>query len=285
MVDSNEIALCLNCVDDLTNKTYTVEEFFCIPLTELTRYYEWPTLEEEVERFSKLHVSLNLSHKKSQQWIQSHFAPHLPSRRQKFCVALSGISKQSGHNLYLLRPDELLCEQSPFFTIVCVNLSLRLSNKKLSATPHFHLHAHVVKMASLNDDGNETRDALDALASIDAVSRSLHYDVENGKTSATKKRPAAPKLAPRKDIRMDDGPPQKKAKSTPTARAPVIAKGKDVVNDAVEQPTAFIRYQRGDNEPIFFDIGGANTSSFELHIQCPKPDSDDCLLTVNINRV
>jgi hypothetical protein len=293
MIDSSEIALCLNCCDDLISKTYNLDEFFCIPITALTKYYEWPTLEDEVTRFSNLHVALNKAHDTTHCWMRLRYRAQLPSRRHKFCVALSGISPKSAHSLYLLRPDELLCEQTPFFTIICVNLSLRTSNKKL-AQPHFHLHSHVVKkMASLRD-GSETNDAIAALEQIEAVANARHHQSTPTNFTAafpapapqpsSKKRSTTTKalLAPSKGIRMDEPPSAKKQKTVVTQTVkvtppPVVV---DAGKDNMEQSTSFVRYQRGDREPVFFDIGGTKTTSFDLRIQSTNADSDDFVVTV-----
>lgn len=295
MLDSSDIALCLNCLDDLINKTYSLDDFFCIPLSSLTQYYEWPTLEDEVTRFSNLHVALNQSHEHTQRWMRSKYRTQLPSRRHKFCVALSGISR--AHSLYLLRPDELLCEQTPFFTIVCVNLSLRSSNKKI-AQAHFHLHSHVVKKMATFGDGSETQDAVAALDQIERLA-TLHPATNFGglqppppplqqPLSSAKKRPA--KAAPSKGIRMDEPPPAKKSKPAvlpppppPTLKivTPPGTRNDDVVNNEQAQSTSFVRFQRGhDGEPVFFDIGGAKTTSFDLRVQSAAADSDDFVLTI-----
>ena len=260
--DVGDIALCITCSNDLENKTYTLDDFTCIPITSLSEFYDWPQCEQEIERYLRLHSSIDTSSIRdvAATWTKRHFRPNLPSRRHKFCVAVSLIN--TSNQLYLVSPAHMLIQRAPFFTIVCVNLNLRRSTKKTTQR-HFQLHTHIVrKMANAADPIN----ALHALESLVCDTFQPTFGQEPSSVPP-KKRPKG------KDISMND-PPPKRTKTTPSKQTTTVA-----VEPA---PTgSYVRYQKGDSAPVVFDVGGAN-SSFELRIQSADADSDDFVLTVNV---
>lgn len=300
MINQDDFSLCLKCVGDLpSNKHYTLDDFVCIPTKIVTPYYNrQPSHEREIEAFCQLQNGefsgpALTSDAAVLRWMSRRATKSVISRRHKLCVALSATSTRRDNNLYLLRPSSLLDERAPFFTVVCVSLSVRrhaTTNKKTEPS-HFQVHTHVVKnttMASAHSDVSDNEDGETTLNAIDQLNYLLlNENAHQGPPSTTgsvtdsagtKKQtsrgkqlgPPPPSAPAKKRAAPGSLAPTKKAKTTmppPADKQPVVA---PAVKVTCPNPyMSIVRVQQGDNAPVTFDIATHN-GLFSLKV---RPDS------------